>query len=66
MAEWISNGRECSACGFRLPHSAKCYEWIAQGDHGYLFKAYTVTPAECHKCHEEMTAVVLEEGANDE
>jgi len=65
MAEWISNGRECSACGFRLPYSAKCYEWLEKEDHGYWFKTYAVTPAECPECHNEMTAVIWEGGADD-
>ena len=77
MAEWIRNGLECSACGFRLPscqsvcspappNSAKCYEWVEQeADHGYKFKSYAVIPAECPKCHDQMTAVVWEEGDKD-
>ena len=66
IAEWIRNGHECSACGFRLPHSAKCYEWVEQeADHGYKFKSYAVIPAECPKCHDKMTAVVWEEGDKD-
>lgn len=65
MAEWIRNGHECSACGFRLHRSAKCYEWLEQGDHGYWYMHYAVTPAECPKCHDLMTAVVWEEGTNE-
>lgn len=76
MAEWIRNGHECSKCGFRLrysakcyegleSYSAKCYEWLEKGDHGYWFKTYAITPEECPKCHDEMTAVVWEGGDND-
>ncbi len=39
MAEWVRNGHECSACGFCLPYSAECYEWLEQGDSGYVVKA---------------------------
>lgn len=65
MAEWIRNGHECSKCGFRRRYSAKCYTFLEQEDHGYWYKHYAVTPAECPKCHDEMTAVVWEEGDND-
>lgn len=60
MAKWIRNGDECSECGFLLPCSAEYYEWIEQGDHGYLFKNYAIIPAKCPKCHNEMVAVVYE------
>lgn len=65
MAEWIHNGRECSECGFRLPRSAKCDEWLERGYHGYLYRRYVVTPAECPKCHNRMTAVVYEGGVDN-
>lgn len=55
MAEWIHNGYECS----------ECYEWIEQGDHGYLFRNYAIVPSECPRCHSEMTAVVYEGGSED-
>ena len=65
MAEWIHNGYECSECGFCLSNSAECYEWIERGDHGYLFKNYSVIPEKCPKCHNDMTTVVCEEGDED-